>query len=165
MRVPYPWLKKYIDVSLSPERLAEALTMSGTAVERVEKSGGEAVLEIEVTTNRPDCLSILGVAQEVAALTGKKSRLPKRTHQSPRSKPSSKLTIDVQDRKGCPKYTGRLLRQVAVGPAPSEAQRFLELVGTRPISNVVDATNFVLFEIATDIAAKRVADLLLVEGV
>ena len=77
MKLSVSWLKKYIDVKLSPEKLAEALTMSGTAVERIEKKGPESILEIEVTTNRPDCLSILGLAKEVSALTGKKVLSPK----------------------------------------------------------------------------------------
>jgi phenylalanyl-tRNA synthetase beta chain len=65
MKLPVVWLKQYIDVKVPAGKLAELLTLSGTAVESVEEKNGESVLEIEVTTNRPDCLSILGLAREV----------------------------------------------------------------------------------------------------
>ena len=65
MKLPVVWLKKYVDVSIAPEKLADLLTLSGTKVEHIERKGGEAVFQIEVTTNRPDCLSILGLAQEI----------------------------------------------------------------------------------------------------
>ena len=77
MKLPITWLKKYIDVKVSPEKLAELLTMSGTAVERVEKKANDTVLELEITTNRPDCLSILGVTKEISAITGKKIKFPR----------------------------------------------------------------------------------------
>ncbi|MBI4432875.1 MAG: phenylalanine--tRNA ligase subunit beta [Candidatus Omnitrophica bacterium] len=168
MKLPISWLKEYIDVSVSPERLAELLTLSGTAVERIEKKGGEAVLDIEVTTNRPDCLSILGLAREVSALTGeriKKVVSSQKSVVSEKIKPKSlspvycppstdyRFTIRIEDKKGCPLYTARLIQNVTIGPAPSTVQRNLELVGSRPINNVVDATNFVLFEMGQPLHA------------
>ena len=68
MKLPISWLKEYIDVNVSAEKLAELYTLSGTAVDRVVTIGGETVLDIEVTTNRPDCLSVLGLARELSAL-------------------------------------------------------------------------------------------------
>jgi phenylalanyl-tRNA synthetase beta chain len=76
MKLPISWLKKYIDVSVPAEKLAELLTLSGSKVEQVESHGSESVIEIEVTTNRPDCLSILGLAHEVSAITGRKIKRP-----------------------------------------------------------------------------------------
>ena len=70
MKLPVTWLKEYINISWAPEKLADALTMSGTKVEHVERISGEPVLEIEITTNRPDCLSHYGVARELAAFYG-----------------------------------------------------------------------------------------------
>jgi phenylalanyl-tRNA synthetase beta chain len=149
VKLPILWLKKYIDVKMPVEKLAEKLTLSGNKVESVKNPSADAVIEIEVTSNRPDCLSVLGLAQEVAAFTGRRVRFPEayRRNESPaRPKKENIFDIHVEDKKGCPRYTGRVIRNVRVAPAPSEAQRFLSSVGTRTISNIVDATNYVLFE-------------------
>ncbi len=147
MKLPLFWLKKYIDVRLSPERLAEMLTMSGTKVEHTEKNGGDSVLNLEITTNRPDCLSILGLAREVSALTGRKIKFPKiPVIPAGARKGRCSVTVELDDRKGCPQYTARLLEDVTIRPAPEHAARCLRLMDSRPINNAVDATNFVLFE-------------------
>jgi phenylalanyl-tRNA synthetase beta chain len=145
MRLPVKWLKKYVETAWSAQTLAEKLTLSGTKVEHVEDAGGEDVLVIEVTTNRPDCLSILGLAKEVAVLAGQKVQPPKMPLAKKGVKGSG-VRIDIQDKKGCPKYTARLIRNVGIKPAPAEAQKFLGLMNARPVNNIVDATNFVLFE-------------------
>ena len=75
MKVPLAWLKEYVAVRLSPEVLAERLTMAGLEVTGIEDVGGQPVLNIEVTPNRSDCLSIIGVAREVAAITGQRLKL------------------------------------------------------------------------------------------
>src|SRR3989338_364787 len=144
MKLPISWLKKYIDISITPERLSDLLTLSGTKVEHVEKKDGEAVLQIEVTTNRPDCLSLLGLAQEVSALTGKKIKFPSLSKKSAGGINSVK--VEIEDKKGCPKYTARLLKNVSIKASSLEIQKFLGFMDTRPISNTVDATNFTLFE-------------------
>ena len=148
MKLPLSWLKKYIDISkLSAEKMEEMLTMSGSKVEALEKHGAEAVIEIEVTTNRPDCLSILGLAHEVSALTGKRVSVPKSYFKKETAKKAGAgFSIEIESKKACPLYTARLIQNVSIKPAPEEAKKFLELVGVRAISNVVDATNFVLFE-------------------
>src|SRR3989338_8211531 len=151
MKLPVVWLKKYVDVSMTPEKLAELLTLSGTKVEHIEKKDGEAVFQIEVTTNRPDCLSVLGLAKEVSALTGKKIKFPLIKKEASGNR--CEIKIEIEDKKGCPKYTARLLKGVAVKPAPIEFQKYLEWVNTRPISNAVDATNFVLFEMGQPLHA------------
>ncbi len=151
MKLPVVWLKKYVAVPAAPEKLADLLTLSGTKVEHVEKKGGEAVLQIEVTTNRPDCLSILGLAQEVSALTGKKIKFP--AVKKSISGANKEIKIEIQDKKGCPKYTARLLKGVSVKATPPSFQQCLEWMNTRPISNVVDATNFVLFEMGQPLHA------------
>ena len=76
MRISYNWLKDYIDLNMTPGKLAEILTMSGLATESVQKIEDDHILEIEITANRPDWLSHIGVAREVAALTGRKLKLP-----------------------------------------------------------------------------------------
>src|SRR3989338_629229 len=144
MKLPLSWLKRYIDPGVSPKKLAELLTMSGTAIERVERSGAGAVLEAEVTTNRPDCLSILGLAREAAALSGKKLRLPGVSAKNPGG--PARIKVRVLDRAGCPFYTARTFETISVKGSPGWAASLIESAGVRPVSNVVDATNFVLFE-------------------
>ena len=80
MRISYNWLKDYIDVNLAPAKLAELLTMSGLTTESVQKRDGDYILEIEVTANRPDWLSYIGVARELTALTGAKLKIPTVRH-------------------------------------------------------------------------------------
>ena len=147
MRLPLAWLKKYVDVPVSAEKLAELLTMSGSKVEAVSTHSGEKVIHIEVTTNRPDCLSLLGLTREVSAITGKKIRIPAAYLSSEKTaKGVSMPAIVIEDKKGCPRYTARVLRNVKIAASPAETEKMLGLMGTRAISNAVDATNYVLFE-------------------
>ena len=113
MKVSFNWLKDYVDIKLSPASLAEKLTMAGLEVGGVEEVNNDAVFEIEITANRPDCLSVLGVAQEVAAVTGKKFRLDARCQMpdackktriqhpvSSNKSPKLKITIQETDEIG-----------------------------------------------------------------
>ena len=106
----------------------------------------ETVFDIEVTPNRPDCLSVLGIAREVAALYGARVQWP--DVQTPESDtPVEKMTrVDVADEEGCPRYTARILSGVKIGPSPAWMKRRLELSGIRAINNVVDITNYVMLE-------------------
>jgi phenylalanyl-tRNA synthetase beta chain len=106
----------------------------------------ETVLELEITPNRPDCLSLIGIAREVAALYGTKLRWPE-VNLAESDPPVETLTrVDVEDAEGCPRYTARVLCNVKIAPAPPWMRRRLELAGVRPISNVVDITNYVMLE-------------------
>ncbi|MBI4220751.1 MAG: phenylalanine--tRNA ligase subunit beta, partial [Chloroflexi bacterium] len=104
------------------------------------------VLDIKVTPNRPDCLSVLGVAREVAALTGKEVRAPRIDY--PESEPviEAVARVRVDDQDLCPRYTASVIRGVKVGPSPQWLIDRLKLIGQNPINNVVDITNYVMFE-------------------
>jgi phenylalanyl-tRNA synthetase beta chain len=104
----------------------------------------ETVLELEVTPNRADCLSLLGIARELGAVYGKELKVPSSKFQVPGSKPA--VSVSVEDPAGCPRYTARLLENVTIGPAPAWMQKRLELAGIRAINNVVDITNYVMLE-------------------
>jgi phenylalanyl-tRNA synthetase beta chain len=106
----------------------------------------ETVLELEVTPNRPDCLSVLGMAREVAALYGMSVKWPDvQTAES--NTPVEQLTsVKVEDEAGCPRYTARIISGVRIGPSPAWMKRRLELSGIRAINNVVDITNYVMLE-------------------
>ena len=146
MKVPLEWLKAYVTVRLSPEVLAKRLTMAGLEVVGMERVDGEVVFDLEVTPNRPDWLSIIGVAREVAVITKQRLKLPGLGKGQPAASRAPGLRIQIEDRRGCSRYLGRLLEGVTVGPSPTWLQRRLIACGARPINNVVDVTNYVLFE-------------------
>lgn len=104
----------------------------------------EEVLETEITWNRQDCLSIIGIAREVAALCGSRLRLPDVS--LPAAAAAAGIQVDIEDPAGCPRYTARLLKDVRLSPSPPWMQRRLRLCGVRPINNVVDVTNYVMIE-------------------
>ncbi len=106
----------------------------------------ETVLSLEITPNRPDCLSLIGIAREVAALTGRRLKLP--AIALPETGPAVETctSVRVEDPEGCPRYTARILSNVTIAPSPFQVRRRLALAGIRPINNVVDATNYVMLE-------------------
>ncbi len=157
MKVPLEWLKEYVTIRLSPTALAERLTMTGLEVVGLHQVEKEAVLDLEITPNRADCLSIIGVAREVAAITGQRLKVPlaqgsrlkvqgKSRPSALSLEPSASVNVRIEDRAGCQRYIGRLIEGVRIGPSPDWMQRRLLACGARPINNVVDITNYVLFE-------------------
>lgn len=147
MKVSLEWLKEFAPIRLPVGELSERLTMGGLEVIGAEKKGSDTILEIEITPNRPDLLSHLGIAREVSALTGvalKRPAAPKMTKAS--RSPSSSLKISIQDKEGCHRYLGRLFREVNVGPPPSWLKDRLERLGIRSVNNIVDITNYILLE-------------------
>lgn len=106
----------------------------------------DTVLELEITPNRPDCLGMIGIAREVAAITGGKLRMP-RVRFKEESEPASSLAkVEIADPDLCPRYAARMITDVSVGPSPPWMQRGLIAAGMRPINNIVDATNYVMLE-------------------
>ena len=104
----------------------------------------DTVLELEVTPNRPDCLGMIGIAREVAALLGGSVTVP--PGEAPAGDTLSPVTVEIEDPAGCPRYLARYLEKVTIGPSPAWMARRLLAAGFRPISNVVDITNYVLLE-------------------
>ncbi|MFA5118760.1 MAG: phenylalanine--tRNA ligase subunit beta [Candidatus Omnitrophota bacterium] len=151
MKLTYNWLKEFVDITISPRELADKLTMAGLEVTSLEARDGDTVIEIEITSNRPDWLSVAGIAREVAAITGKKLKLSQDTRHKTqeRSKLSASgvphFDIIIEDKKDCPLYTARVITAVTVEPSPEWLQRRLELIGCRSVNNIVDITNYILF--------------------
>src|SRR6266566_375237 len=111
MLIPLAWLREHVTVDETPEALADRLTMAGLEVEEIHGKGEDTVFSLKITPNRGDWLSIVGVAREVAALTGAELRLPDTS--SPRgSPPDPSLRVDVEAPDLCPRYVGRLIRGV-----------------------------------------------------
>ncbi|MFH1406406.1 MAG: phenylalanine--tRNA ligase subunit beta [Candidatus Omnitrophota bacterium] len=146
MKIPLNWLKDYVDIKISPKDLADKLTMAGLEVTAVEDKNGEKIFEIEITPNRPDLLSIIGVAREVAAVTNAKLKIPHAKTKNQKPKTKKELDIKIEDKKGCERYAGIVIGGVKVRPSPDWVIKRLEAVGVRPVNNVVDITNYVLFE-------------------
>ena len=147
MKVVYNWLKQFVDVTASPADLRARLSLVGIAVDSIEETAAGPVLDAEVTANRPDCLGHLGIAREVAAIY----RLPlKPLH--PKLKESAEKAADatrveIQAPELCGRFTARVLRGVKVQPSPDWLRQGLEAIGEKSINNVVDVTNYVMFEL------------------
>ena len=108
--------------------------------------GMDTVFDIEVTPNRPDWLSVIGIAREISALTGNPIRLPEVTVQESGDSVEKLTSVKVEAPDLCPRYTARVIRGVKIGPSPAWLKQTLEKVGLRSVNNVVDVTNYVLFE-------------------
>lgn len=106
----------------------------------------DTVLELEVTPNRPDCLSMAGVAREVGAVTGREARVPAFSVPESGEDVASSVSVTIEDPALCPRYTARLVRGVRIGPSPGWLAERVAASGARPINNVVDVTNYVMFE-------------------
>ncbi len=106
----------------------------------------ETVFELEITPNRPDCLSIIGIAREVAAIYGQPLKMPSIELKESTAPVEKEISVDVQDSGKCPRYTARILKNAKIGPSPDWMKRRLEACGIRSINNVVDITNYVLLE-------------------
>ena len=119
----------------------------------------DTVLELEITPNRPDCLSMAGVAREVGAILGEASTVPASRPDEAGSPVSESVSISIEEPELCPRYTARLIRNVKIGPSPEWLAEKVIAAGARPISNVVDITNYVMFELGQPLHAFD-ADLL-----
>jgi len=113
----------------------------------------DVILELEVTPNRPDCMSMVGVAREVAALTGAELKLPVAPLDETGGAIEELAKVFIKDRQGCPRYSARVVTGVEIAPSPQWMQRRLMAAGLRPINNIVDVTNYVLLELGQPLHA------------
>lgn len=152
MNISLAWLNQYLDpAGLTADEADALLTEAGFPIEsRTERPDGDVVLDVEVTSNRGDCLSHIGCAREVAAAGHRGTRrslvLPGGRDPRPGRPIGGELTLENRAPEACPRFTARLIRGVKVGPSPAWLVRALESVGARSINNVVDVTNFITFE-------------------
>ena len=159
MDISYNWLRELADVSLAPRELAERLTMAGLAVDAVKESGDDFVLEFDLTSNRPDCLSHLGIAREAAALTGAAVKLPDLATSNVGGRAAAFTAVEIEDADWCPRYAARVVRGVKIAPSPEWLVKRLQAIGQRPINNVADITNFVMHEMGQPLHAFDLAKL------
>ncbi len=147
MKVSLNWLKEFVDVPAEPRALRRDLTMIGLNAESCVAAGDDWVFDVEVTTNRPDCLSHYGIAREVAAHYRrplKRLEFPVKESAPPAA---GAIAIEIADPDLCARYCGRVIENVEVKPSPAWLVKRLEAVGQRPINNVADATNYALLEL------------------
>src|SRR5215218_3729848 len=159
MDISYNWLRELTGVAVPPRELAERLTMAGLAVDAVRESGDDFVLEFDLTSNRPDCLSHVGIAREAAALVGASLRLPDLNVKSVGGKAEEFTHVEIEDVDLCPRYAARVVRGVKIAPSPEWLVKRLQAIGQRPINNVADITNFVMHEMGQPLHAFDLAKL------
>ncbi len=158
MNISYNWLRELTDTDLAPRELAERLTMVGLAVDTVHEAGDDFVLEFDLTSNRPDCLSHLGVARELAVIERKSTRLP-RAEFPVVERTANDTSVEIRDADLCPRYAARIVRGVRIAPSPAWLANRLRAIGQRPINNVADITNYVLHELGQPLHAFDFAKL------
>jgi len=170
MKILLSWLREFVDVPGTAEQIAATMSVRGFAVEGIEAlpeftdavaadgtvartpaASADAVIDFEVTANRPDCLSVAGMAREIATAYGLQVRRPvaggsSLALTSLKSVDQGDIDIAIESKELCPRYVGAVA-DVTVGPSPEWMQARLRAAGIRPISNIVDITNYVLIEL------------------
>ena len=147
MIVSWNWLTEYVRLDMPVETLTERLALTGLNHESTDDVGGDLAIDLEVTSNRPDCLCHLGVAREISAIFEKSA--PREPNPQPVEKGKGvdrSATVRVDDLDLCPRFTARVIDGITVRESPWWLKKRLETLGVRPINNVVDITNYVLFE-------------------
>jgi len=153
MKALYDWIKEFVDVPAPAEELRERLSLAGIAVDAVEESPAGPVLDADLTTNRPDCLSHYGLAREVATLYRTRLKPVEVNLVEARSKAADEARVEIASPELCGRYTARVLRGVTVGPSPEWLRQRLGAIGQASINNAVDATNYVMFELGQPLHA------------
>jgi len=163
MKLSPGWIRDFVDLTVDDHRLAEDLTNVGISVEGLSGSGADTVFEMEIGTNRPDAMNHYGVAREAAAIYD----LPLEqfsgldADRSAPSSPDASFPIIVEEPTLCPRFSARVIRGTHIKRSPEKIAHRLQLLDQRPISNAVDATNYVLWEIGKP---THVFDMDLLEG-
>src|SRR5271157_2245110 len=171
MKLSPQWIRDFVDLAADDCRLAEDLTNVGLGVEGISGAGADTVFEMEIGTNRPDAMNHYGVAREAAAiydlpLHAIQPKLPSAakaglTGASGGTTEVVPFPIVVEEPSLCPRFSARVIRGTHIKPSPAKIAHRLQLLDQRPISNAVDATNYVLWEIGKP---AHVFDMDLLEG-
>src|SRR5690242_16868832 len=159
MLISYEWLKELTETRLEPLEVRERLTMVGLPIDAVDEHDGVAVLDVEVPSNRPDCLSHVGIAREVTVIENSTLHLPPSNPIETAGRSAELTSVEIKDPDLCPRYAARLVRGVKIGPSPDWLAKRLESIGQRPINNVADITNYVLLELGQPLHAFDFAKL------
>ncbi len=155
MKYSLSWLKEFIEISLPPQALAERLTLTGCEITSLEQVEGNWILESEITPNRPDLLSHLGLARELAAALGREFRPPRwlKKQTRPFISHGDPLPVTIEDGEGCRRYVGIIIENARVGESPPDIVGRLASLGVRSVNNVVDITNLCMIELGQPLHA------------
>ena len=146
MKILLNWLSEYIETGLAAEQIAEILSDLGLPCEGIEHLDNDAVIDVEVTSNRGDCLSHIGIARELAAATGRELKLPAVKLNESDKDVTEFAGVEIVEPDLCGRYTARIIEGIKVGPSPDWLKKRIEAVGMRSVNNVVDATNYAMME-------------------
>ena len=146
MKISLNWLSDYIKTDHSAEQVAEILSDLGFPCEGIEKLDDDVVIDVEITSNRGDCLGYIGIARELAAATGKELIMPKIELDESDKDVTELADVQIDEPDLCGRYTARVIEGLKVGPSPDWLRKRLEAIGLRSVSNVVDATNYAMME-------------------
>jgi phenylalanyl-tRNA synthetase beta chain len=153
------WLSEYVDLPEPTAEIDKRLTDVGLAIEGTEENGEDVRIDVEVTSNRVDCMNHLGVARELAVIYGRPLRKPPVSPSEGTERVEDAARVDIEDEEGCPRFVARVVRGVKIGPSPDWLRQRLESIGSRSINNVVDVTNFILWEMGQPLHAYDLAKL------
>ncbi len=145
MRVSLEWLREFVALPADVSEVAHKLTMIGLEVEAVENLDDDVVFEVNVTPNRPDCLSVIGIARELSAVYNTPLEFP--DHDILAETGELDFNVDILDKELCHRYAGRIVKNLTLGDSPEWLRNRLEKCNIRSINNVVDITNYVLLEL------------------
>ena len=146
MIVSWNWLKDYVALDVEPAEVEQRLMMAGLNHESTESVGDDLAIDLEVTSNRPDCLGHLGIAREAAVLFGTPLTIPAPSPSAGAASVDDLLKVRIDCPELCYRYTARVIRGVKIGPSPAWLVHRLKTIGIASINNVVDITNYVLME-------------------
>jgi phenylalanyl-tRNA synthetase beta chain len=153
------WLADYVELPTAATEFAPRLTFAGFPVERITRWQADAVLDVEITSNRPDCMCHVGLARELAVLLDRPLRLPPSAVAAGGGSAKAVAAVVVEEGERCPRYVARVVRGVRVGESPGWLRERLEAIGLRSVNNVVDVTNYVLWETGQPLHAYDLARL------
>src|SRR5512146_1732671 len=153
MLISPQWLREFVDIPVDDRRLADDLTLAGISIEGVFGEGARTVFDADITTNRVDAMNHYGVARECGAIYDRElkpvpsSQFSVPTSQAPATEnrelgTENLFPIEIEDAQGCARYTARIVRGVKIVPSPEWIASRLELLGSRPINNAADASNY-----------------------
>jgi phenylalanyl-tRNA synthetase beta chain len=146
MKILLNWLKDYIETGLPAEKIAEILSDLGLPCEGIKSFDDDVVIDVEITSNRGDCLSYIGVARELAAATGGKLKMPAVKLDESAGDVADLAAVEIAEPDLCGRYTARIIEGVKVRPSPDWLKNRLKVIGLRSVNNVVDATNYAMME-------------------
>lgn len=146
MIVSWNWLKEYVPLPMSVEELTDRLTLTGLNLEEFHSIGDDVAIDVEVTSNRPDCLGHVGIAREVSVLWDSELKIPAAKPQATGPGVSKLTSVTIECPDLCPRYTARVIRGVKIGPSPQWLADRLRSLGIAVINNVVDISNYVMME-------------------